>query len=182
VGGPYFLASQRIGFRTWAAVDFPLALALWGDPEVTALFDARGRLSEDQVRERLLREIATQLGHGVQYWPVFLLETGDHLGRAGLRPYKIDGGVYEIGVHLRPAFWRRGHATEAAWAVIAYGFRRLGARALFAGHNPRNERSRGLVARLGFRYTHDELYPPTGLLHPSYLLTAEEFAAQPRRH
>ncbi len=27
---------------------------------------------------------------------------------------------------------------------------------------------------LGFRYTHDELYPPTGLLHPSYLLKRSE--------
>ena len=26
------------------------------------------------------------------------------------------------------------------------------------------------LRKLGFRYTHDELYPPTGLRHPSYLL------------
>jgi hypothetical protein len=43
-------------------------------------------------------------------------------------------------------------------------------RALFAGHNPANQASRELLARLGFRYTHDELYPPTGLMHPSYRL------------
>jgi RimJ/RimL family protein N-acetyltransferase len=41
---------------------------------------------------------------------------------------------------------------------------------VFAGHNPANTASRGLLARLGFRYTHDELYAPTGLRHPSYLL------------
>jgi hypothetical protein len=28
-----------------------------------------------------------------------------------------------------------------------------------------------MLRRLGFRYTHDELYPPTGLRHPSYVLT-----------
>jgi hypothetical protein len=30
--------------------------------------------------------------------------------------------------------------------------------------------SRALLGKLGFRYTHDELYAPTGLLHPSYRL------------
>jgi [ribosomal protein S5]-alanine N-acetyltransferase len=29
---------------------------------------------------------------------------------------------------------------------------------------------RQLLAKLGFHYTHDEFYPPTGLQHPSYLL------------
>jgi ribosomal-protein-alanine N-acetyltransferase len=46
---------------------------------------------------------------------------------------------------------------------------------LFAGHNPKNEASRHILAKLGFRYTHDELYEPTGLQHPCYLLTAEEY-------
>lgn len=33
----YFLRSERVGFRTWTAEDLPLALGLWGDPEVTRL-------------------------------------------------------------------------------------------------------------------------------------------------
>jgi hypothetical protein len=28
--------------------------------------------------------------------------------------------------------------------------------------------------RLGFVHTHDEFYEPTGLMHPSYLLTRQE--------
>ena len=43
--------------------------------------------------------------------------------------------------------------------------------ALLSGsHNPGNQASRHLLETLGFRYTHDELYEPTGLMHPSYLL------------
>ena len=30
--------------------------------------------------------------------------------------------------------------------------------------------------RLGFRYTHDEYYEPTGLQHPSYLMAAADYA------
>ena len=152
-----------------------LAVGLWGDPEVMRFIDSRGRLSEEQVRDRLGREIATAEAHGVQYWPIFLLSSGDHLGCAGLRPNQLDQGIWEIGFHLRPAYWRRGYAREAALAVLAHAFERLSVTAVFAGHDPRNASSRCILVGLGFRYTHDEFYPPTSSLHPSYLLRADEF-------
>jgi RimJ/RimL family protein N-acetyltransferase len=68
--------------------------------------------------------------------------------------------------------WRLGYADEAARTVTHYAFRDLGAAALFAGHHPDNAGSQRLLAKLGFRYTHHELYPPTGREHPSYLLDA----------
>jgi RimJ/RimL family protein N-acetyltransferase len=175
VSASFFLTTKRIGFRCWAEGDLPLALGLWGDPEVMRFLDARGPLTEEQVRLRLAREAATQQEHGVQYWPIFLLAGGDHLGCSGLRPSKPDEGVYEIGFHLRPAYWGQGYAGEAARAVLEHAFSRLRARAVFAGHDPANDGSRRLLARLGFRYTHDEFYPPTASHHPSYLLGAEEF-------
>ncbi len=58
--------------------------------------------------------------------------------------------------------------------MVGYAFGTLGASALFAGHNPANEASRRLLIKLGFPYTHDEFYAPTGMDHPSYLLTAED--------
>jgi RimJ/RimL family protein N-acetyltransferase len=84
--------------------------------------------------------------------------------------------IYEIGVHVRKAFWGQGYAPEATKAVMKYAFNSVEVKALFAGHNPANDASRRVLEKLGFRYTHDEFYPPTGLNHPSYLLTAEEFA------
>lgn len=175
MSSPYFLCTERLGFRLWAPDDFALAWALWSDPEVTRRIG--GPFSELQVRERLEREIATQEAHGVQYWPVFLRTTGGHVGCCGLRPYKLDAFIYALGFHLRPGCWGHGYAGEAARAVIDHAFGVLGARALFAGHHPENDPSRRLLAKLGFRYTHDELYPPTGIEHPSYLLTREERGA-----
>ncbi len=83
--------------------------------------------------------------------------------------------MYELGVHLCAACWGKGYATEVTRAVMEYAFRRLGVAGLFAGHNPNNRGSRHLLEKLGFRYTHDEHYAPTGLRHPSYLLTRDEF-------
>lgn len=166
----FFLTTSRLGFRCWRESDLPLAVALWGDYEVTRFFSAAGAWSIDAVRQRLRAEMALDRVHGLQYWPIFELESGRHLGCCGLRPYEPAGRIYELGVHLLRDQWGRGFASEASRAVIDYAFERLGARALFAGHHPENEASRRLLATLGFRHTHDERYPPTGLLHPSYRL------------
>lgn len=164
----YFLQSARLGFRSWTEGDLPLAKALWGDPEVTRFIG--GPFSPEMVRSRLQAEIENQQRFGVQYWPVFLLDGDAHAGCAGLRPYRPEHQIYELGFHLHPAFWGQGLAQEAARTAIDYAFCKLGAEALFAGHHPANQASRRLLLKLGFLFTGEELYQPTGLLHPSYLL------------
>lgn len=172
----YFMHTARLGFRHWRPDDLENALGLWGDSRVTRLIDARGQLSEAQVQQRLQAEIASQEAHGLQYWPIFLLASNEHIGCCGLRPYDPARPIYELGFHIRADHWRRGYAYEAATAVMAYAFAEFQAAGLFAGHNPQNDASRRLLAKLGFSYTHDEYYPATGLDHPSYLLTAAEYA------
>jgi len=164
-----------LGFRRWRRRDFDLACGLWADPRVTEFIDARGKLSQSQVRERLAQEIATADSYNIQYWPIFLLSDDSHAGCCGLHPYDLPQGIYEIGFHIRPNYWRRGFASEAARSVMEHAFKALGAKGLFAGHNPRNDPSRLLLAKLGFRYTHDEYYAPTGLEHPSYLMTVDDY-------
>lgn len=166
----YFLTSVHLGFRCWSDEDLSLAMALWGDSEVTALIG--GPFTPEMVRTRLANEISQMREYGLQYWPVFLLDGNEHIGCAGLRPYRdrVEDRVYELGFHLRPAYWRRGLAKEAARTIIDYGFDILGAEALFAGHHPSNEASRQLLLKLGFVRTHEELYPPTGLMHPAYMV------------
>lgn len=176
----YFLTSPRLGFRELSLDDLSLARALWGNAAVTKFIG--GPFSEQQIEARLNRELETQKNHGIQYWPIFLLEGGSHVGCAGVRPYAASPAVLEkvleealetvleLGVHIRPEFWRRGFAEEASRAVIAFAFSTLNASALFAGHHPENESSRRLLAKLGFQFTHEELYAPTARLHVSYLL------------
>jgi RimJ/RimL family protein N-acetyltransferase len=167
---PFFITTDRIAFRRWRSDDLPLALALWGDPAVARLTHASGPPSAAAIAARLEREIATEHAHGLSYWPIFLRDGDEHIGCCGLRPYRLAEAVHELGFHLRPDHWGKGLAFEAARAVVEHAFSNLGAQALFAGHHPENAASRRLLSKLGFRYTHDELYPPTGLQHPSYLL------------
>ena len=169
----YFLQTEHLAFRKWREDDLDLAVELWGDFEVTKLFDGRGALSKEQIQERLFQEIAFEQKYKVQYWPIFLLENGDHVGACGLRPYDITNNIFEIGFHICSSKW--GYATESSCGVIRYAFEDLKVSKLFAGHNPKNIASRHLLTKLGFRYTHDEYYEPTGLMHPSYLLTPEDY-------
>ena len=170
---PYFLRTARLGFGHWTPDDLPLALGLWGDVRVTHLIG--GPFSEDQVRQRLAMEVANQAAYGIQYWPLFRLADGEHVGCCGLRPYPEGEGMLELGFHICYDHWRQGYALEAAQAVIRHAFGTLHIRSLFAGHHPENEASRRLLQRLGFRYTRDEFYPPTGLYHLSYIMTEDNF-------
>ncbi|MFY0536491.1 GNAT family N-acetyltransferase [Nannocystis pusilla] len=157
--------SERLLFRWWTPDDLELARGLWGDPRVTARI-AGEPFTAPEIAARLSLEIDQGQAHGVQYWPVFLRDDGSHVGCCGLRPHTPQ--VYELGFHLRSAFWGRGLAGEAAAAAVAFAFGPLAACGLFAGHHPDNAASRRVLLRLGFRHTHDELYPPTGAMHPSY--------------
>jgi len=53
--------------------------------------------------------------------------------------------------------------------VLEFAFESAGMKTLFVGHLPANSTSQHLILKLGFRRTHNEFDPPTGLLHPSYV-------------
>lgn len=169
VGRTSFLQSQRLRFSHWREADLPLARTLWGNPEVSRYICAARIFAEDEITSRLAQEMDNLRCFHVQYYPLFERTSGAFVGCCGLRPHG-EGG-YELGFHLLPDFWGKGYATEAAKAVIDYAFQTLGAKSLFAGHNPKNAASGHVLQKLGFQYIGDEYYAPTGLYHPSYRLT-----------
>ena len=171
----FFLKTIRLGFSVWSKKDLLEASELWGNQEVTKFIVADGKMSKEQIYEKLKKEIETYNIANVQYWPIYFIETNENVGCCGLRPYDSKNNIFEMGIHLKEKYWGKGIAQEACSAVIEYAFNTLGVNGLFAGHNPKNIASAQLLKKLGFTYTHDEFYPPTGLQHPSYLMTKEDF-------
>ncbi len=173
----YFLKTARLGFRCWSEADAPLALGLWGDPSVNAFLV--GPLTPDAIGARLKREISQMQKYELQYWPIFLLDGDVHVGCAGLQPYRMQEQIYELGFHLRREFWGRGLAQEAARGLIEHAFSSLNATALFAGHHPMNQESRRVLLKVGFIYAGEALYPPSGVIEPTYLLHKAPMAGSP---
>ncbi|MGA7158909.1 MAG: GNAT family N-acetyltransferase [Acidobacteriaceae bacterium] len=152
------MPSARLTFRCWTGEDAALAEALWCDPEVTFYFG--GAMTREQARARMDAEREREARLGMQYWPMFLRETGEFAGCAGLRPWSVDPAKIEVGVHVMRSMWGLRVGEESLRAVLAHGFRTLGLAEIVAGHGVGHDNSRKLLERVGFRYTHDILWGP----------------------
>ncbi len=107
---------------------------------------------------------------------VFLIELRrDHtpLGLCGLHTHANPAAtprdnVPELGYWLGNRHWGQGYASEAARAVIEYGFSGLGAEKLKAGVRVTNPASRHILEKCGFRWTGVELhrFPALGFSTP----------------
>ena len=67
----YFLKTKRLGFSIWHSDDIKYANSLWGDENITKFIVENGKMSVEEVQNRLDREIDMYRQHNIQYWPVF---------------------------------------------------------------------------------------------------------------
>ena len=81
------------------------------------------------------------------------------VGSAGLRRAGAPAGVAEFGLELAPAYWGQGYATEAARALLAFGFSSLRLEAVRGTTVSANTQVTQLVRRLGFRQVADRAGP-----------------------
>jgi len=79
----------------------------------------------------------------------FALDDGQIAGAMGL--VMKDEGIAEIGYWVGVPFWGRGYATEAAHAVMRYGFEERGLQRIFAMHYGRNPASGRVLQKIGMK-------------------------------
>jgi [ribosomal protein S5]-alanine N-acetyltransferase len=72
------------------------------------------------------RRQAQEREHGYAMWAVEAKETGTFIGQYGFYLSEGKEPEVEIGFHYLPATWNHGYGTEAAVAVLAYGFGSVG--------------------------------------------------------
>lgn len=78
-------------------------------------------------------------------------EDGTLVGACGLKVEPEDG-IAEIGYWVGVPYWGRGYASEAARAVVDYGFRELGLRRIWARVFVKNPASVRVVEKAGLRH------------------------------
>lgn len=82
---------------------------------------------------------------------IVLKATGKMLGTCDFfKGYGQD--TYEMGYILNKKYWRQGIAFEAAQAVLNYAFNGFGVRRMMVRHLSENNKSEGLIRKLGFVY------------------------------
>lgn len=90
-----------------------------------------------------------QVVPGEWVWAITLRGSDHLIGAVGLTPE--DGvTIAELGYWLAPAHWGREFITEAATAVVAFGFETLGLPAIMSGFFEENPASGRVLEKLGF--------------------------------
>lgn len=74
--------------------------------------------------------------------------TGTLVGAIGLTTDRESNSA-ELGYWVGVPYWNRGYATEAARAVVQFGFDVLGVRQIHAQHFPRNPASGRVLEKIG---------------------------------
>ena len=82
-------------------------------------------------------------------WGVVYKETGKLIGTCGFTSFDVVNNSAEIGYVLNSSFWGKGLGSEAARAVITFGFEALGLNRIEAIFMPENNSSRRVLEKCG---------------------------------
>lgn len=82
---------------------------------------------------------------------ITLAPNGQLIGNAGIRMRAQDALEGNIGYELDPRYWGCGYATEAAHAIIAFGFQQLGLHRVWAWCIAENSASARVLEKIGMR-------------------------------
>jgi ribosomal-protein-alanine N-acetyltransferase len=172
---PPIIETRRLRLRPPSAADLePWTERIFADPEVTRYVPSR--IVEPQARaERMLAAISdswARRGYGI--WLVTDKEAGELIGHCGLG-HLPDTDEVEIDYALAQAHWGKGIATEAAQAVLRFGFASAGLELIIGLAVPENIASRRVLEHVGFVYQRDAPY--FGLSLAYHTLEPERFWA-----
>ncbi|MFQ6161527.1 GNAT family N-acetyltransferase [Sinorhizobium meliloti] len=179
------LETERLRLRAWAETDRELIAEINNDPTVMEFFPfRRTRAEADALFDRNNSNIF-ETGFG--FFALALRENDAPVGfcglaRTDLEPHLPDGTV-EIGWRLALRHWGKGYVTDAARALLDYGFGERKLREIVAIAVPANTRSTAVMKRIGMRPDSMRDFDHSGVpdTHPQlkrhvlYAITAEEW-------
>ena len=142
--------TPRLTLRPCAAEDVDALHRLWTEPSVRRYLWDDQVISRERAAEVVRDSVACFAHRGFGQWLVLAGEGEPLIGFCGLRPFGEPPQI-EILYGLAPEHRGRGLATEAARAVLRYGFEELDFERLFAGADPPNAASFRVMERLGMK-------------------------------
>jgi ribosomal-protein-alanine N-acetyltransferase len=145
------LSSTRLTLRPFTMNDAPDAQRLAGDREIADTTINIPHPYPDGAAEKWIsthQEAFDKTGSAT--WAVTLKESGQLIGAISLT---VDNNFdrAEIGYWIAKTFWGQGYCTEAARAVLDYGFMQAGLNRIFAWYLTRNPASGKVMQKIGMK-------------------------------
>jgi len=160
---PYtnILESKRLVLRRQVIEDLDALWALYCDPEITRYIPDAPR-SREEAREELEWHMNGHPKHPeLGLWATIHKPTGMFIGRCGLLPWTIDGQYeVEVAYTISRSYWGQGLGSEAAQAILQYGFEKLKLSRLICLIDPDNIASQRVAQKIGMTFekeSEDEL-------------------------
>ena len=146
---PLPIETERLVVRPYREADATALHEVFGSPEVMQWTPSPPSKNVAETVERLARTMAFSARQppGLGLWALELKESAELLGQVGLFPVEGKGPEVEVAYELAPRVWGHGYATEAARALIEYGFDELQLRRIVALILPANARSRNVASK-----------------------------------
>ena len=160
------IETERLVLRRWdVAADLDAYADICADPEVMRYIGDGRVATRAETAERLEQFERTwnELGFGL-----FALErrdTGEFIGNTGLAVPDFLPEILpavEIGWRLARSQWRRGFATEAARAALAFAWDPVGLDRVVSVHVVGNDPSGNVMQKLGMRLDRETVHPTNG--------------------
>lgn len=147
------LETDRLLLRHQVPEDLDDLWALYCDPQITKYIPDAPR-SRGEAKEELEWHMH---GHpkfpALGLWATIYKETGKFIGRCGLLPWDIDGqNEVEVAYTISRDYWGQGLGTEAAEAILHYGFQTLNLSRLISLIDPENIASQRVAEKIGMTF------------------------------
>ncbi|HEX6708967.1 MAG TPA: GNAT family N-acetyltransferase [Rubrobacter sp.] len=166
------IETARLSLRPVSINDLDDLHRLWTDPAVREFFWDGETISRERAAAAVREGMGEFDRHGFGLW---VAEVGEDLvGFCGLRPLDDAPGV-EVLYGIAPSRWGEGFATEAAVAMLHYGFEEAGLDRILGIADRENVSSRRVLEKIGM--TFDEHVLDGGREEIRYSIRRKEFRA-----
>jgi ribosomal-protein-alanine N-acetyltransferase len=147
------LETKRLVLRHLVPSDLDRLFTLYSDPEVRRYFP-EGTLTYEETKEELEWFLHGHPEHPeLGLWATIHKETDQVIGRCGLLPWMIDGRPeVEVAYMLAKEYWGHGLGTEAAQAILDYGFEQLQLSRLICLIDRENQASIKVARKIGMTF------------------------------
>lgn len=146
------LQTERLVLRPLTPDDAPVLARRAGRREIAdTTISIPHPYSEQQAREWIAAhgELFTK-GRGLVFG-MELKREATLAGSIGLREIDSEHSQAELGFWVAVEYWGQGYATEAARAVVNFGFDQLGLNRIYAHHMVRNPASGRVLTKIGMK-------------------------------